>query len=77
MCLVTIKMAKDNNRNASIYQGCKQELRKQVLKSHPELAHQVSALRKRLLQTLQERAALAGAQRAFAVFLGERQRVVL
>ena len=66
-----------------MYQCCKQELRKQVLKSHPELAHHVSALRKRLLQTLQERAgfdrraALAGAQRAFAVFLGERQRVVL
>ena len=60
-----------------------EQLRKQVLNSHPELAHQVSALRKRLLQHLQERAgfdrraALAGAQRAFAVFLGERQRVVL
>ena len=60
-----------------------EQLRKQVLKSHPELAHHVSALRKRLLQILQERAgfdrraALAGAQRAFAVFLRERQRVAL
>lgn len=59
------------------------QLRKQVSKSHPELAHNVTALRKRLLQILQERAgfgpeaAFEGAQQAFGVFLRERQRVVL
>lgn len=59
------------------------QLRKQVSKSHPELAHNVTALRKRLLHILQERAgfgpeaAFEGAQQAFGVFLRERQRVVL
>ena len=48
-----------------MYQCCKQEVRKQVLRSHPELAHHVSALRKRLLQHLQER---AGFDRRAALF---------
>ena len=59
------------------------QLRKQVRNSHPELAHNVTALRKRLLHLLQERAgfdaaaAREGAEQAFGAFLRERQRVIL
>lgn len=59
------------------------ELKKQLWRAHPELAHNVTAMRKLLLRELQERAgysaalAAAGAEAAFAEFLAERQRVTL
>lgn len=59
------------------------ELRKQLWREHPELAHNVTAMRKCLLRELQERAgyspaqAAAGAEAAFFAFLEERQRVEL
>ncbi|MEM1191631.1 MAG: HAD family hydrolase [Pseudomonadota bacterium] len=58
-------------------------VKKRVWKSHPELAHNVSALRKVLLTQLQldagyaESEARRGADAAFEAFLEERQRVEL
>jgi putative hydrolase of the HAD superfamily len=58
-------------------------LKKRLWKSHPELAHNVSGMRKLLLQELQRAAgydsetSAAGADAAFAAFLHERQRVEL
>jgi putative hydrolase of the HAD superfamily len=59
------------------------EIKKALWREHPDLLHNVSAMRKLLLRQLQERAgygaelAEAGAEEAFAVFLVERQRVEL
>ncbi|EAQ97116.2 haloacid dehalogenase superfamily, subfamily IA [Congregibacter litoralis KT71] len=59
------------------------ELKKRVWKAHPELAHNVTAMRQRFLEELQRAAgfdtetARAGAREAFAAFLLERQRVEL
>ncbi|GAB5415529.1 MAG: HAD family hydrolase [Congregibacter sp.] len=59
------------------------ELKKTVWRENPELAHHVSALRKRYLKELQLRAGYGeqesevGAEEAFALFLHERQRVEL
>lgn len=59
------------------------DLKKRVWRSHPELAHHVSALRQRYLVELQleagysEQQAEAGAKHAFARFLEERQHVEL
>jgi putative hydrolase of the HAD superfamily len=59
------------------------ELKKSLWRAHPELAHNVSAMRRLLLTELQlaagysEEAARAGAEAAFAAFLLERQRVEL
>jgi putative hydrolase of the HAD superfamily len=59
------------------------ELRKRVWRSHPELTHNVTAMRKLLLRELQQAAgysgeeAEAGAEAAFAAFIEERQRVEL
>ncbi|MDP5071841.1 MAG: HAD-IA family hydrolase [Congregibacter sp.] len=59
------------------------KLRKRVWKAHPELAHNVSAMRQRFLHELQraagftESAADEGASLAFAAFLQERQKVEL
>ena len=58
-------------------------LKKTLWKNHPELSHNVTAMRKLLLKELQERAGFAaavaeeGASLAFAAFLAERQRVEL
>jgi putative hydrolase of the HAD superfamily len=59
------------------------ELKKRLWRAHPELAHNVSAMRKLLLRNLQLAAgygddeAAAGAEEAFGAFLLERQRVEL
>ncbi|WP_439102285.1 HAD family hydrolase [Congregibacter sp.] len=59
------------------------ELKKRVWKAHPELTHNVTAIRQRFLEELQRAAgfddesAKIGAQQAFAAFLMERQRVEL
>ncbi|MEO1078514.1 MAG: HAD-IA family hydrolase [Pseudomonadota bacterium] len=58
-------------------------VKKRVWKSHPELAHNVTALRKVLLTELQldagytDSEARSGADAAFAAFIEERQRVEL
>lgn len=58
-------------------------LKKALWRSHPALAHNVTAMRKLFLRELQERAgydaaqAAEGAEAAFAAFLHERQRVEL
>ena len=58
-------------------------LKKALWKSHPELSHHVSAMRRLLLKEIQLRAGYSaeeaerGARAAFAVFLEERQRVEL
>jgi putative hydrolase of the HAD superfamily len=58
-------------------------LKKRVWKAHPELSHNVSAMRQRFLHELQraagfnETAAKEGAGLAFAAFLQERQKVEL
>lgn len=59
------------------------EFKKRLWKRHPELAHNVTAMRKLLLRELQlaagydAAAAEEGAEQAFAAFLLERQRVEL
>jgi 2-haloalkanoic acid dehalogenase type II len=59
------------------------ELKKRLWAAHPELAHNVSALRQLLLRELQLAAGYSdseardGAEAAFAIFLAERQRVEL
>ncbi|WOJ97862.1 HAD-IA family hydrolase [Congregibacter brevis] len=59
------------------------DLKKRVWKAHPELAHNVTAMRLRFLQEFQlaagidEDSAIEGAEQAFAAFLHERQRVEL
>ncbi len=59
------------------------EFRKSVWKRHPELAHNVTAMRTQTLYELQVRAgygeaeARSGAEEAFAVFLAERHKVEL
>ncbi len=59
------------------------ELKKDVWRRHPELAHQISGMRLQLLYELQRRAgypeadARSGAQAAFAAFIEQRHRVQL
>jgi HAD superfamily hydrolase (TIGR01549 family) len=59
------------------------EFKKAVWQRNPELAHNVSAMRRQMLYELQQRAgypeteAQAGADAAFAAFLAERHRVEL
>jgi putative hydrolase of the HAD superfamily len=59
------------------------EFKKDVWKRHPELLHNVSAMRRQMLLELQmaagyqEAEARVGAEQAFAVFLEERHRVEL
>jgi 2-haloalkanoic acid dehalogenase type II len=59
------------------------QLKKALWQAHPEYAHDVSRMRRILLRELQVRAgyaadeAAAGAEAAFAAFLGERQKVEL
>ncbi len=59
------------------------ELRKTLLKEHPELAHHVSKLRETFLYRLQRKAGFSeaesreGARLAFEAFLHERQKVEL
>ena len=59
------------------------QFKKSVWKRHPQLLHNVSAMRRQMLYELQvaagypEQAARAGAEQAFAVFLEERHRVEL
>ncbi|EED31594.1 HAD-superfamily hydrolase [gamma proteobacterium NOR5-3] len=59
------------------------DLKKRVWKAHPELAHNVTAMRQLFLRELQlaagynEQDSTVGAQHAFEVFLAERQNVEL
>jgi putative hydrolase of the HAD superfamily len=59
------------------------QLKRELWREHRDRAHDVGALRRALLDALQRRSGYseadieAGTETAFAVFLGERQRVVL